>query len=69
MGIKICGKENNQIAVRNTDYLFSGKSIIENKNIETTNRKHFLFNHALRTERGPLNVIVLQGVKFLEMCL
>lgn len=57
MGIKNRGKENNQIAVRNTDYLFSGKSIIENKNIETTNRKYFLFHHAHRTERGHLHVI------------
>lgn len=35
MGTKNCGKENNQIAMRNTDYLFSGKSILDKEKPKT----------------------------------
>lgn len=44
-GIKNCGKEKNQILLRNTDYLISGKSTEKqskkNNNIKTTNSLHF----------------------------
>lgn len=54
MGIKNCDKENNQIVLRNTDYLFPGKSIVD-KNKQK--KQHHAHSSASRTEGGHLNVV------------
>lgn len=47
MGIKNCDKENNQIVLRNTDYLFPGKSIVDKNKKQ---QQHHAHSSASRTE-------------------
>lgn len=47
MGAHNCGKEDNRIALRNTDYLLSGKSIVDKQKHENDKQKIlFRFNRA-----------------------